>query len=304
MPPKVSVVIPTYNNAALLRETLDGIGRQSCQDLEIIVVDDGSTDDTAEVVRRHDPNIRYAFQPNQGPAAARNRGVALAQGEFIAFCDHDDVWNERHLESLLAVFAAHPAAAMVFDDAQYYGKGIVREETHIDARVLRSMVGRAVPIRRLWQCWVASMSVVMVKKAVFEELGGLHPGIWGLDDLHFYLRLAVRHEVRCADYVGCKKRLKSNNLLPQVALDGLIHCLEDLKQNHPDVVRAVGPVKVRTRLARRYRKLAERHLKGGQCDLAKSMFLKAYRENCFNLHDLWSYLFRARGKKSVVCYGK
>jgi hypothetical protein len=148
------------------------------------------------------------------------------------------------------------------------------------------------------------MSVVMVKKSVFEELGGLHPGILGLDDLHFYLRLAAHHEVRFSDYVGCKKRLRSSNLLPQAGLEGLIRCLEDLKQNHADVVRAIGSVKLRARLARRYRKLAERHLKNGQRDLARAMFLKAYKENFLNLCDLWSYLFRARAGKSLVCYGK
>jgi len=303
MPAKVSVVIPTYNNAALLCETLDGVRRQTFKDFEIIVVDDGSKDNTADVVASYDPTIHYLQQTNQGPAAARNKGVSFAQGEFLAFCDHDDVWNERHLESLLAVFAEHPAAAMVFDDARYFGEGIAKEPTHIDARVLRSMVGRAVPIRRLWQCWVASMSVVMVRKSVFNELGGLHPEIWGLDDLHFYLRLGVHCEVRFADYVGCKKRIRSNNLLPQTALDGLIACLEDLKQNHPDVVRAVGPYKVCMRLARRYRKLAERYLKSDQRDLAKGMFLKAYKENFLNLRDLWSYLFRARAKKDLVCHG-
>lgn len=303
MPQKVSVVIPTYNNATLLHETLDGVGRQTFKDFEIIVVDDGSTDNTAEAVRGYGAKVCYAYQPNQGPAAARNRGVGLARGEFIAFCDHDDVWNERHLEKLLDCFSAHPSTAMVFDDAQYYGKGIAAVESYIDAKVLPSMIGKEVPIRRIWQCWVASMSVVMVKKSVFDELGGLHPGIWGLDDLHFYLRLAAHYEVRFADYVGCKKRLRSNNLLPQTALDGLIQCLEDLKQNHSDVVRAVGPVKLRARLARRYRKLAERHLKSGRNDLARMLFLKAYRENYFNLCDLCSYLFRARAKKTLICSG-
>jgi glycosyltransferase involved in cell wall biosynthesis len=90
MPAKVSVIIPTYNNAALLHETLDGVRRQTFKDLEIIVVDDGSTDDTAGVVRRYAPNIYYVHQSNQGPAAARNKGAAVAQ-EFIAFCDHDDI---------------------------------------------------------------------------------------------------------------------------------------------------------------------------------------------------------------------
>jgi glycosyltransferase involved in cell wall biosynthesis len=299
MSPKISVVIPTYNNAALLGETLQGIGAQTFKDLEVIVIDDGSTDDTCGIVKSHGGNVRYLHQSNEGPAAARNKGVSLARGELIAFCDHDDVWNARHLETMVRCFEEHPAAAMCFGDAEYFGANVTRAVRHIHPRVLRSMVNEKVPLRRLWQCWVASMSVVTVRKSVFERLGGLQPNIWALDDLHFYLRLGTYYEVRCADYVSCRKRLATGNLLPQAAMDGLIACLEDLKKNHPDVVRAIGPLKVRARLARRYRKLAESYLRNQRPDLARAMFLKAYNENVFNLHDLWSYLFRARLQKST-----
>jgi glycosyltransferase involved in cell wall biosynthesis len=294
MPAKVSVIIPTYNNAALLHETLDGVRRQTFKDLEVIVVDDGSTDDTAGVVRRYAPNIYYVHQSNQGPAAARNKGAAVAQGEFIAFCDHDDIWNERHVETLLGCFADYPSTAMVFDDAQYFGNGMTAEEPHVGARVVPSMVGKKVPIKRLWQCWVASMSVVMVKKSVFEELGGLNPRIWGLDDLHFYLRLGARFEVRYVEYVGCHKRLTEKNLLPQVGLKGLVQCLEDLREHHPEVVHAIGPARFHTRLARKYRKLAAGFLKEEKQGLARAMYWKAYKENVFDLRYLWKYLMATR----------
>lgn len=294
MPAKVSVIIPTYNNAALLHETLDGVRRQTFKDLEVIVVDDGSTDDTAGVVRRYAPNICYVHQSNQGPAAARNKGAAIAQGEFIAFCDHDDIWNERHVETLLGCFADYPSTAMVFDDAQYFGKAMTVEEPHVGARVVPSMVGKKVPIKRLWQCWVASMSVVMVKKTVFEELGGLHPQIWGLDDLHFYLRLAARFEVRYVEYIGCQKRLTEKNLLPEVGLKGLVQCLEDLREHHPEVVCAIGPARFHTRLARKYRKLAAGFLKEEKQGLARAMYWKAYKENVFDLRYLWKYLMATR----------
>jgi hypothetical protein len=138
------------------------------------------------------------------------------------------------------------------------------------------------------------MSVVMVKKSVFEELGGLHPGILGLDDLHFYLRLAARFEVRYVEYVGCRKRLTEKNLLPQVGLKGLVQCLDDLQQHHPEVVRAIGPARFRTRLARKYRKLAAGYLKEEKQGLARAMYWKAYKENVFDLRYLWKYLLATR----------
>jgi glycosyltransferase involved in cell wall biosynthesis len=291
MIPRVSVVIPTYNNAALLHETLDGVRRQTFRDLEVIVVDDGSTDETAEAVSRYDSSIRYVRQTNQGPAAARNTGAELARGEFLAFCDHDDIWKEKHLERLVDCFVTYPLAAMCFDNAEVLG-GIAHGEIHVDKKVLPSMIGRKVPIIRLWHCWVASMSVVMVRRAVFVKLGGLHPDIWGLDDLHFYLRLGVEYEVRYVDYIGCQKRSGSTNLLRQTALSGLIQCLQDIKNNHPRVVHAIGPWKLRRRLARCYRKLGERHRESGQSELAREMYWRAYRENRLNLGDLCAYLFR------------
>jgi glycosyltransferase involved in cell wall biosynthesis len=294
MTPKVSVIIPTYNNAALLHETLDGVRRQTFKNFETIVVDDGSTDETAEVVKRYDPSAHYIRQANQGPAASRNTGVRVARGEFIAFCDHDDIWNERHLEALLGCFADHPSAAMVFDNTEYFGLGINVAETHVGEKVVRSMTGKEVPIKRLWQCWVASMSVVMVRKSAFDELGGLHPGILGLDDLHFYLRLAVRFQVRYVDYVGCRKRLTENNLLPQVGLKGLVQCLEDIQTHHPAVVRAIGSARFRTRLARKYRKLAAGYVKEEKPGLARAMYWKAYKENVLDVRYLWKYLMAAR----------
>jgi glycosyltransferase involved in cell wall biosynthesis len=299
MSPQFSVVIPAFNSAAFLGETLEGVAAQTFTDFEVIVVDDGSTDDTAAVVKAYAGGARYVQQQNAGPAVARNKGVGLARGELIAFCDHDDIWNPRHLEVMARCFEEHPAAALCFGDAAYFGARVAQEVRHINPSVLRSMLNQKVSLRRVWQCWIASMSVVAVRKSVFESLGGLHPNIRGLDDLHFYLRLGAYHEVRCADYVSCRKRLASGNLLPQAALEGLIACLEDLKENHPEVVRAIGPLKVRARLARRYRKAAEGYLRNRQPDLARSMFLKAYNENMFNVYDLWSYLFRARPHNSA-----
>lgn len=138
------------------------------------------------------------------------------------------------------------------------------------------------------------MSVVMVKKNVFEKLGGLNAAIWDLDDLHFYLRLAVSHEVRYVHYIGCRKRIAVDNLLPQTTLDGLVQCLEDLKRNHPDVVRAVGPLKVRVRLARRYRKLGERYMQGGQSDLARRMYLKALLRRTTSTSTIYGAIYLAR----------
>ena len=96
---KVSIVVPLYNKAPYVRRALDSIAAQTLSDFEVIVVDDGSTDDGASIVANYgDSRVRLVRQPNVGPGAARNAGLAQAQGEFIAFLDADDQWLPTYLE--------------------------------------------------------------------------------------------------------------------------------------------------------------------------------------------------------------
>jgi glycosyltransferase involved in cell wall biosynthesis len=288
--PRVSVIIPTYNNAKLLPETLDGVLRQSVKDVELILIDDGSTDSTAQIVKDGYPQIRYLYQQNRGPAAARNEGVRLAQGEFIAFCDHDDIWNESHLEALLNCFSSWPRTALAFDNAQYFGTGESDSRLHLRRDAIHLLLkGRVSPEVLLWRYPIASMSVVMTKKTLFEELGGLNEEILALDDLHFYLRVAAREEIRYVDYVGCQKRLTETNLSHQVNIKEVnVRYLEDLWQNHPEVIQAIGPLSFRLRLARKYFKLGRYHLRNENFSLARQMFWNAYKTNFFNLRYLWA----------------
>ncbi len=107
-PPLVSVVIPTYNQPVFLREALDSVFAQSFKDYEIIVVNDGSTDDTAEQLKQYGDRIRLVTQENQGIGRARNRGMDEAVGRYIAFLDHDDLWHPSKLEAQVDFMREHP----------------------------------------------------------------------------------------------------------------------------------------------------------------------------------------------------
>src|SRR5512143_3733009 len=110
MAPSISVVVPTYNRAALLDQTLQAIFAQTVPVDEVIVVDDGSTDDTAQVCARQARHVHYIRQDNTGlPAFARNRGIAASTGDWIAFCDSDDQWHPRKMELQLAAIEAASA---------------------------------------------------------------------------------------------------------------------------------------------------------------------------------------------------
>jgi glycosyltransferase involved in cell wall biosynthesis len=104
----ISCIVPVYNGERFLCETLDSILAQTYRPLEIIVADDGSTDGTAAVVAGYGEPVRYLWQPNAGPGAARNLGLRVAQGEFVAFLDADDVWHPEKLARQMARFQARP----------------------------------------------------------------------------------------------------------------------------------------------------------------------------------------------------
>ena len=115
--PAVSVIIPTHNRAQFLSEAIDSVFAQTYQDWELIVVDDGSTDATPDVVQRYGQRghpVRYHHQTPQGPGAARNAGLALATGEFIAFLDDDDLWLPKKLGTQVGYLRHHPDAGFVY----------------------------------------------------------------------------------------------------------------------------------------------------------------------------------------------
>jgi glycosyltransferase involved in cell wall biosynthesis len=104
----VSVIIPLYNGASFLGGAIENVLAQNYQPLEIIVVDDGSTDASTEIAAAYPNGVRYVYQTNAGPAAARNRGIKLAQGPLIAFLDVDDLWSEHKLARQTAYLRANP----------------------------------------------------------------------------------------------------------------------------------------------------------------------------------------------------
>lgn len=110
--PRVSVIVPTYQRRELVQEALASVASQTFRDVEVIVVDDGSTDGTREALARWSEDIRYSWQPNRGAAAARNTGLELARGEIVAFLDSDDLWLRHHLDTALAALACFPEAVL------------------------------------------------------------------------------------------------------------------------------------------------------------------------------------------------
>ncbi len=155
-PGLVSVIIPVYNGEHFLEEAMKSVLIQTYRRIEVIVVDDGSTDGSGQVVQRF-TSVHYAFQNHQGAAAARNHGVSLAQGEFIAFLDADDVWLKEKLALQIAAFAVNPSPDLVFGHVQEFRnpglKPILQQAEEVGPAVpgliLTTMMARATTCRRV-----------------------------------------------------------------------------------------------------------------------------------------------------------
>jgi glycosyltransferase involved in cell wall biosynthesis len=126
--PLVSVIIPVYNCQQYLAAAIDSVLAQTYRAVEVIVVDDASTDDSAAVAQRYPAPVRYVAQPHSGAGAARNHGVRQAQGQFLAFLDADDVWLPDKLTRQMAAFHAHPTLDMVFGYVKQFHSPDVDEQ--------------------------------------------------------------------------------------------------------------------------------------------------------------------------------
>ena len=200
MTAKISVVIPAYNAAAFIEGAVNSVLAQSLLPEKIIIVDDGSTDETERVVQRlvcerrgQPPCLQYVRQDNQGPSAARNRGIQCAAGEYIAFLDADDRWLPSKLKAQMDVFQTRPEAGLVCT-----GRFRVEETT---GRRLADCVGRTLShdgYRDLWTRgnYVVTSSAV-VRRHCFEELDGFDedPRALCSEDVDMWLRVAAQFPV-------------------------------------------------------------------------------------------------------------
>lgn len=168
--PRVSVVIPTYNCARFLGQTIDSALRQAYRDFEIIVVDDGSTDDTQQVVAGYGKTIRYVYQSNQGASAARNVALSIASGEFIAYLDADDLWIADKLSRQVEYLDAHPACGFLHTEVS-----VIDEQNNVLHTRFNYETNRPVPqglcIRELLLRSHIQTLTVLERRTAFDDAG-------------------------------------------------------------------------------------------------------------------------------------
>jgi len=184
--PKVSVIIPAYNAAATLPETLAALRSQTWTDWEAIVVDDGSTDQTGEIaLQTADPRIRVLRQPNGGQAIARNCGLVAARGSLIAFLDADDWWTATALADRVAALEDNPAAVLAYSWTDY-----VDDDNQLRHPGFRDRHQGQVFTALLLNNFIENGSNPLIRRSALEQVGGFQTELIPAEDWDLWLRLA------------------------------------------------------------------------------------------------------------------
>jgi len=243
-PPFVSVIIPVFNGEQFIAQAIQSVLDQTYRSYEIIVVDDGSTDKTKGILREFKEEIRYLYQENRGPSAARNVGIHIAQGEYICFLDADDLWTPDKLEAQFDFLERHSDIAFVFSDHQDIKGGDVvphsfldeKKETFGESLVMEMPLSNA--FSKLIQENFVSTPTVMVRKACFETTGLFDESLWSVEDRDLWLRFAANFKLACLPKIFCKRRIHQSNISQQseLTLHGRIKALEKNRRNFPLLV--------------------------------------------------------------------
>jgi glycosyltransferase involved in cell wall biosynthesis len=187
--PLVSVIIPTHNRAWVLKEAIDSVLAQDFKDFELIVVDDGSTDNTGQILDAYDQDLIVLRQSNRGVSAARNRGITAAGGRLVTFLDSDDLWLPRKLSSQVDFFNSNPAAVINQTEEIW-----IRNGERVNPKDRHRKVSGMIFEQSLALCLV-SPSAVMIKRSLFDEVGLFDESLTACEDYDLWLRISCRYPV-------------------------------------------------------------------------------------------------------------
>jgi glycosyltransferase involved in cell wall biosynthesis len=287
--PRVSVVIPTYNRAHTVGDAVASVLAQRLDDLELIVVDDGSTDGTADVLSRvRDPRLRFVAGRHAGVAAARNLGVKHARADLVSFLDSDDVWRADKLAHEVGFLDGHPAAAAVFSDLEKRDGGhtypsfmretavfadYLRERSYPDGmlfstREMRLVLLQEVPIKP---------SALTLRRAAFERAGAFDETWSSSEDWEFLLRFARDHRFGYIDRPLAVLRVGDDSLHRLDQARGERAMIQLLLRERA-LLRGVGEARaaVQRGLVRRVKHFGWHHVNAGRRRAAAAVFLRGF----------------------------
>ncbi len=292
MTPTISVAMPAYQAERWIGETLESVLAQTAPPDEVVVVDDGSTDATAEIARGFGAPVRVVQQPNGGASAAYNRAFRESSGSYVAMCPADDLWEPRKLELQLEVLSAHPEVDVAFGGARYFG---IAEHDYVTP----STAGILDPSSFLRQMYVADLvpaPTAVVRRALFDRLGGFREDL-ACEDYEFWMR-ALRHDAVFFHDPRLLVRLRQHggNLSAQA-----VSMWEMNRQVHELYAPDLGDERLARRtLAHDLRTIARARLGLGEVDAARKAYRASLAKKAHPAALAWTALLSLPGVASPL----
>ncbi len=283
--PTVSVIIPTYNRANLVTKAIDSVLEQTFKDLEIIVIDDGSKDQTQEVLKSYQNKILYLYQENQGRASARNRGLEIAQGKYIAFLDSDDFWKPEKLHRQLHFFEQHPHYGVVATQCIVH---VVDENLQTLKYVQGEEVHYELTYEKIFQRPFIKTPSVLIKRQCFEEIGNFNEYYRLLEDIDIWLRLARKYHIGFINepltvYTRGHEKEKRDSL------EARINRLQISEKNYDPSL--ISKRVYKKRISSLHAHIGKHYIQRGEIQKGKESLLTALSIDRFNLRAMKQYLF-------------
>jgi glycosyltransferase involved in cell wall biosynthesis len=275
----VSVVIPVYNNEAFIAAAVKSVLSQTRPPMEIIVVDDGSTDGTAAVLESFRDSIRYVYQQNRGEPSARNRGIRESTSKYIAFLDGDDLWHSDKLELQMTYLQEHPNCSLVYSDMSTFDEnGVI--DASVKNRLRMSLPGGRIFPALFMTALFGSGSVVL-RRECFNKVGYFDEDLLVGSDYEMWLRIARHFELGAVDQPLLRYRhhaAMSTRGLGLKMCKGVpweVAVLTKILRLYPEATDELGRSAIRRRMSKPYAGLAYAQFRQGDYKSARTLLRKA-----------------------------
>ena len=276
---KVSVIIPTYNSAQYIRKAVQSVFDQTYKDYEVIVVDDGSTDNTREIIKQYEGRIKYFFQENKGSALARNQAIKLSQGELIAFLDSDDTWLPHKLKTQMNYLSEHPDVALIHSNISF-----MQDNQLISFK--KAIAERHKGFSIFGELYLGNFittSTVVLSRDCLNSVGLFDEDLRQGQDYDLWLRIAAKFRIGYQDIITTIYRIHDKNISKN-AIRGKAHDLAILKKINSMCPELVNGIDIKKREKRHFDinySLGYRYFCQYDLNNARKYFLKALHYNRF-----------------------
>lgn len=274
--PAISVIMPAYNASKTITASVESLKSQTLQNWELIIVDDGSSDDTAKIVlslSKQDPRIRVVQGPNSGPSIARNHGIELARADLFAFLDADDFWAPERLLGMLSLFDRDPSLGVAYSRTRFIDAKTLKPGTltpHIPQLNAADIMAENA---------VCSTSNIVCRKSVFMAIGGFTAGLNYAEDQDWLLRVALKGKWKIAgvnaEWFFYRSSEDSQSADLEAMRNGWFQMVSAACVEYP----ATAPAAARSAYGTSHRQLARRALRMGRPKTALRFLMSALRRD-------------------------